>query len=488
MADRTKSYKTLILNTLTFAIGSFGSKLLVIILVPLYTSALSPDQFGIVDLIAQTANILIPIFTLTISEAALRFGMDAKDDFEKKKVYTVSLTVAFAGLALMAVIFPVLSKLSYLKGFSLILYIYVWTSSLRQINMFFTRAMKKVKLFAVDGVICTLTMLIFNIVFLLKFKWGIIGYLLAIILSDLISSLFLFTGGRLWRYISLRAIDLSFAKSMVKYSAPLMSATLLSLVTSISDRFVIRYFHGDYMAGINAIAYKIPTILTTVFTMFSQAWNMSAIAENNSSERESFYTNVFRINQSFMYIMSAGILLLIKPITYLWIDKDYFESYRYSPILTLATVFTCFCVFLGSVYIAQKKTKQSFYTSLAAGIINIILNFALIPKFGIYGAAIATFAAYFVLFIYRLIDSRRYISFDYSKSKIAVNTVLLAAMAVINQFDFLRPWIMYSLLAVIFIAIAAVNFKDVLRILLFIVPNKLKSKLSFIKKLENKIN
>lgn len=72
--------------------------------------------------------------------------MDAKDDFEKKKVYTVSLTVAFAGLALMAVIFPVLSKLSYLKGFSLILYIYVWTSSLRQINMFFTRAMKKVKL------------------------------------------------------------------------------------------------------------------------------------------------------------------------------------------------------------------------------------------------------------------------------------------------------------------------------------------------------
>ncbi len=61
-------------------------------------------------------------------------------------------------------------------------------------------------------------------------------------------------------------------------------------------------------------------------------------------------------------------------------------------------------------------------------------------------------------------------------------------MAVINQFDFLKPWIMYSLLAVIFIAIAAVNFKDVLRIFLFIVPNKLKSKLSFIKKLENKIN
>lgn len=166
---------------------------------------------------------------------------------------------------------------------------------------------------------------------------------------------------------------------MLRYCAPMMPATILWLVTSVSDHFIIGLFHGKFLTGINAVAYKIPMIITTVFTMFSQAWNMSAIAENSSADREGFYTDVFRINQSFMYLMSAGILLLNKPITRVWIDEKYFEAYRYSPILIVATVFTCFNVFLGSVYIAEKKTKHTFYTSLAAGVINIVLNFLLIP-------------------------------------------------------------------------------------------------------------
>ena len=123
MSDRAKSYKTLIFNTLIFALGSFGSKLLVLILVPLYTSALSPAEYGTVDLIAQTANILIPIFTLSISEAALRFGLDTKDEIERKRIYTVCLRVIAIGLLLMAVIFPALSRLEYLSGQTVTLYI-----------------------------------------------------------------------------------------------------------------------------------------------------------------------------------------------------------------------------------------------------------------------------------------------------------------------------------------------------------------------------
>ncbi len=486
MSDRAKSYKTLIFNTLIFALGSFGSKLLVLILVPLYTSALSPAEYGTVDLIAQTANILIPIFTLSISEAALRFGLDTKDEIERKRIYTVCLRVIAIGLLLMAVIFPALSRLEYLSGQTVTLYIYVWTSSLRQLNMTFTRALEKVKLFAVDGIICTLTMLLLNILFLLGFKWGMTGYLLAIIISDLISSVFLFTAGRLWRYVGFKRVNRRLVTSMIRYAAPMVPATLLWLITSISDRFILRYFHGEYLNGILAIAYKIPTILTTVFTMFSQAWNMSAISENNSSGRNRFYTEVFSLNQSFMYVLSAGILLLIKPITYVWVDSDYFISYKYAPILVLATVFTCFNVFLGSVYIAQKKTKHTFFTSLAAGLINIVLNFALIPKYDIYGAAIATFIAYFVVFFYRLYDSRRYIRFGFSLSKILTNTVLLAVMVVINQLE-VNAWLMYLSLGFVFLMVVAVNLRELLPIALLIIPKRLRARVPFLNKLEKKL-
>lgn len=486
MADRTKSYKTLFVNTLIFALGSFGSKLLVLVLVPLYTAALTPEEYGTVDLIAQTANILIPIFTLTISEAALRFGLDTKWECDRQKIYTICLRVMTVGLIAMAGIFPLLARLDYLDGFELLLYIYVWTSSLRQINMTFIRAVERVKLFAVDGILCTLTMLLLNILFLLKFKWGIWGYLLAIILSDAFSSLFLFTAGKLWRYITFGRTDKSLIRSMISYAAPMMPATVLWIVTSISDHFIVKYFHGEYLNGILVVAYKIPNILTTVFTMFSQAWNMSAISENNSSERESFYTRVFSLNQSFMYTLSAGILMLIKPITRVWVDAAYFESYKYSPVLTIATVFTCFNVFLGSVYIAQKKTKHTFYTSLAAGIINIVLNLALIPRFGIYGAAIATFAAYFAVFFYRLYDTRRYIHFGFSMPKLLINTALLAVMAIVNIAE-LPGAVMYIALAALFAAVLTINLRELLRIAVFIIPKKIKSKIGFISKLENKL-
>ncbi len=487
MADRTRSYKTLFVNTLIFALGSFGSKLLVLVLVPLYTAALTPEEYGTVDLIAQTANILIPIFTLTISEAALRFGLDTKWECDRQKIYTICLRVMAIGLIAMAAIFPLLAQLDYLDGFELLLYVYVWTSSLRQINMTFIRAVERVKLFAVDGILCTLTMLLLNILFLLKFKWGIWGYLLAIILSDAFSSTFLFTAGKLWRYITFGRTDKSLIRSMISYAAPMMPATVLWIVTSISDHFIVKYFHGEYLNGILVVAYKIPNILTTVFTMFSQAWNMSAISENNSAERESFYTRVFSLNQSFMYVLSAGILMLIRPITRVWVDAAYYESYKYAPILTIATIFTCFNVFLGSVYIAQKKTKHTFYTSLAAGVTNIVLNFALIPHFGIYGAAIATFAAYFAVFFYRLYDTRRYIHFGFSMSKLLINTALLGAMAAVNIIE-LPGAVMYASLAAIFAAVLAINLRELLRIAVFIIPKKIKSKIGFLSKLENKLS
>ncbi len=478
-------YKKLFSNTIIFAIGTFGSKLLVLLLVPLYTACLSPAEYGTVDLIAQTANILIPIITLSAADAALRFTLDTKVLEEQKKIYSSLLVILFCGFAVLAALYPLFNSFGYLDGNAILLVIYVLTASLKQLNATFVRALEKVKLYALDGIVTTLTMLLLNILFLVSFKWGIKGYLLAIILSDAISSVFLFAAARLWRYISIKAPDKTLMREMLRYSIPLIPTTLLWLITSISDRFIITLFHGEAMNGINTVAYKIPTILTTVFTMFSNAWNMSAITENGSEDRAKFYTNVFSLNQAFMYVLSAGILLLNKPITYIWVNPAYYEAHRYSPILTIATIFTCFNVFLGSAYIASKKTKQSFLTSLASGVINIVLNFMLIPDFGIYGAAFATAVSYFIVFFVRLYDTKAIIGFDFSMARILINTALLVAMVILNQFG---GWWTYTLLAVIFLAILAMNFKELLRVAMFILPKKLVDKLPFLKALENKLS
>lgn len=479
MAVSKQSYKKLFSNTIIFAIGSFSSKLLVLFLVPLYTAALSPEQYGTVDLVAQTANILLPIFTLSVADASLRFGLDAKTLPERQKIYTTCLSVLICGLVVMAAIFPILSHFDYLDGFSLILYIYVWTSALRQLNSTYTRSLEKVKLFAADGVLTTFTMILFNILFLLKFNWDMQGYLLAIVLSDFCSSVFLIISAKLWRYINPRQLSFKFLKEMLRYCAPLVPTTLLWLITSISDRFIITMYHGQTMNGINSIAYKLPTIICTIFTMFSQAWRMSVIQENGPKARGEFYTKVFSLNQSFMYVLSAGVLLINRPLIYIWINPKYHDAMLYSPILTIATIYTCFNVFLGSVYVAEKRTKRSFVTSLAAGIINIVLNFALIPSLGIYGAALATLAAYGIVFFFHLFDTKKLIPFEFSMGKIIINGLIMMAMAIFNQFSGL--WV-YAALLLAFIAIFVLNLSDLLKIAKFVIPEKILNRIPILNK------
>lgn len=81
-------YKQLFSNTVILAIGTFSSKLLVFVLMPLYTRVLTQDQYGIVDLLVQTGNFLIPLVSVGITNAVMRFGMDGETD--KRSVFTTA--------------------------------------------------------------------------------------------------------------------------------------------------------------------------------------------------------------------------------------------------------------------------------------------------------------------------------------------------------------------------------------------------------------
>ena len=476
-------YKKLLDNTIIFALGSFSSKILMILLVNVYTTYLTQAEMGTNDIIQQIANWLLPIVTLTVSESVIRFGLDKA--YDKRQVFTIANTACFTGLAALAVILPIVTLSGaadkYIHGYSLLIFVYMITASVKLVYSNFLRALEKIKLYAVNSILTTAFTLVGTVLFICVFKMGNAGYLYSIIISDLLSIIFMTVTAKLWKYFDIKHFDTALAKTMLAYCIPLIPAQIMWLITNSSDSFMTTHYLGSERNGILSASYKIANLVSTVYLMFGQAWNMSAIQENNSVGREDFYTKVFSLNQSFMYVMAAGILLINRPLTYIWVNPAYHEAMLYSPILTLATVFTCFNVFLGSVYIAEKRTKRSFATSLAAGIINIILNFALIPRFGIYGAAGATFAAYFAVFFFRLFDTPRLIHFKFSLPKILINTLLMTAMAVINQFS---GWWVYAALAALFAAVLALNFSQLLKIAAFILPKKLREKLPFLNKTE----
>lgn len=471
------SYKKLFSNTIIFAIGSFSSKVLVLLLVKVYTTYLSPEEMGINDVITQIANWLQPLVTLTVSEAIIRFGLDKA--YNKIRVFTLGNIICFAGLAVLGIILPIVAISGvadkYLSGYSLLLYVYIFSSSLKLVYSTFVRALERVKLFAINGILTTFFTLAGTLLFMIGFKMGNTGYLLSIIVSDLISVVFLTFTAKLWRYLDFRRFDRELLHTMLQYSIPLIPAQILWLITNSSDSFMTTHYLGSEANGILSASYKIPNLVATVYLMFGQAWNMSAILENDSEDRDKFYTNVFNLNQCLLYILAAGCLMIVQPLTAVWLGESFQESVKYSPLLIYSSIFSCFTTFLGSIYLASKETKRSMITSLFSGIINVGLNIILIPRIGLYGPPISTVASYLAVFIIRGYDSRKLVPFDLKVKKIVINNIILAAMVIINIIQpFVKSKTMsFVLLPALFIVITIMNFGSLWGIVKKMIPARI---------------
>src|SRR5699024_17928 len=154
---------------------------------------------------------------------------------------------------------------------------------------------------------------------------------------------------------------------------------------------------------------------------------ISAISEERGRAR--FFTQVFRSLNSLVFIVGSFLILFAKVITKIMVADSYYESWIYIPLLSVATVYSCMVTFLGSVYIVNKKSILSLATTAAGAVVNVILSFFLITHYGGNGAAFAMFASYFVVFLLRAYDTKRFIHMHLGVFRLTVNTILLLGQA-----------------------------------------------------------
>lgn len=460
-------YKNLAFNTIIFAIGSFGSKILSFFLTRLYTTHMGADILGSKELLEGSAAFMIPVFSFSMGEAILRFGLDK--EYDKRRVFSTSIAVQGAGLGLMMLLSPLFSMIPFIKGYTFWLMIYVCTSVFRQTCANFIRARGFVKLFAFDGMLATLTLFIFNIIFISKLGLGIKGFMIAMILSDFCSGVFLWTIADLGKFFKPSRVDKKTVMIMVRFSLPLIPTAIMWTITGFSDRILIKYVNGpagktgDVATGLYTAAARVPNLISMVSTIFFQAWNMSAITEHGNDGEDKFYETIFSAYQSIMYVASAFLILLVQPVSRMVLNynihPEYSTAYIYTPVLVMAVLTMCFNLFLSIIYTASKHTKNSFYTSLVSMLTNIILNVVLIKKFGVQGAVAASFISYLVCYIIRVIDARRYIYFKVDHVKTIMNMSTLLAMSLLAIYQ-PEHYILMETAVTVFITV--VNFPALL--------------------------
>ncbi len=422
-------YKTLVSNTALISLGTFGSKLLVFLMVRFYTNCLDTAEYGTADLITQTANLLLPIISLGIANGVFRFAMDS--DADKKSVFSTGVfTITIGGLAFL-LIAPALMLVKQFDGYVWLIVVYTMASCYHTLCSQYIRAMGSTAFFAVQGIINTSLVIVLNILFLAVWEMGITGYVLSVVVADAASALLIFVREKLWRQLTFK-INTKVRKAVLKYSIPMIPATIFWWVTSVSDRYMVSAIESTAANGIYAVSYKLPTFLTLLSTVFMQAWQFSAVSESEKDKEEhiDFFSKVWGSFQSIMFIAGAFVIALCIPLIKILTTKDYYEAWKYIPLLAASMLFSSFANFMGSVYIVEKRSKNSFLTSMFGALLNIVLNSVLIPMIGVQGAAIATFASYLLVYVIRAINVSKYIPFKMYWPSVILNTGIILIQTV----------------------------------------------------------
>ena len=455
-------YKKLASNTIIFAIGTFSSKVLSFLLMPFVTRMMTSGDYGSADLVQQTVNVLIPIVTLQVNSAALRFSLDKAKN--KSDVFTVGVRTTLAGFVVFLFLAYPISLIEIndfkLGDYIILVYVFVLVSGMRQLCQQFVRGSGHVKLFAVDGIIATATTLLFTFLFLGVFKWGVTGYIVAIIASDACSIIFYTITAKLHRYLSPRLFEKGITGQMLKYCVPLIPTVILWWIINVSDRYMITYFIGSSENGLYTAASKIPNFVVLFAQIFIDAWQLSAVDEYESESRGEFFTKVFRVYSGGVFAVASALILFCQLFTKILVAPSYYESWNYVPILIIATTYSCIVNFLASVYMAEKKSLMSLVTAMTGTVTNIVLNLILIPKLGATGAAIATVTAFVVVFITRAINTRKYIKINFKLPLMIIETVLLVVQTFLMLY-FKEGALLYVAESVLLVVMLLLNIKPI---------------------------
>lgn len=449
-------YKTLLSNTLLISLGTFGSKLLVFLMVRFYTGYLTPSDYGTADLITQTANLLFPIISLGITEGVFRFAMDKASD--RKSVFSVGFLCITIGAVLFFAIAPALRIVDEFREYIWLIVVYTLASCYHALCSQYIRAIGKTGLFALQGIINTMLVIVLNILFLAVMNIGVTGYVLSVVVADTLCAVILVVKEKLWRQITFKP-EKSVLPALLKYSIPLIPTTVFWWITSVSDRYMVNEMISSTANGIYTVSYKLPTLLTLVSSIFMQAWQFSAVTEDdgNREEHSLFYSKVWGSFQAIMFIAGAFVIAFAKPVIKFLTAAEYYEAWKYVPVLSVAMIFTAFTSFAGSVYVVAKKSVISFLTAFLGAGVNLVLNFLLIPsKLGVQGAAIATVISYMTAFVVRAVNSQKFIKYKLYSGYIVFNTVIILIQTLVMLLE-IKFWILIQIGCLLVLGI--VNYK-----------------------------
>lgn len=392
--------KLFVENIFVYGLGGVISKLVPLIMLPIITR-LMPDTtcFGISDLSNTIVSFGGALAVFGMYDAMYRLFFDKEEEQYKKQVCSTTMLFTI-GMSLVVTILIIIGKdliarhifrdekLSYLVYISAAT---VLVSATNQIVSAPTRMQNKRRVFLVTNTISPI--LSYAIAMILIYQgYYVIALPFATLCSGLSMELIFLYLNRRWFSPSL--VDRKLLKPLFALAVPLVPNFLVYWLFNSSDKLMITALLGVGEEGVYSIGSKLGHVSQLIYLAFAGGWQFFAFSTMKEEGQVDSNSKVFEYLGVISYTASMFVFALSKWIFNLFFPSDYVHGYIVAPYLFMAPLIQMLFQIASNQFLVIKKTWPSMIILFGGAVVNVFLNYILIPVLGIEGAAIATLIGY----------------------------------------------------------------------------------------------
>lgn len=425
-------------HTLVYTAGIVIGKIASFVMLPVYTRFLTPADYGVLELLGMTIDVISMIASVGIVTGVFKFYSDESNQTGKDAVISTAaisaVALAAATSAVGIVVSPFLSTLIFGRtGNPLYLQLYFliyFLQTFEYLPYLLIRAQNRSGLFVTLNASKLVLTLSLNILFVVVLKKGIEGVLISNIIATSTSAIVL--SGYLLKHVGFGFSRSRFLQ-LFHFGRAIVPWSLASFVLVFSDRYFLNYYTNTATVGIYSLAYKFAFLLSVMaYTPFETVWAVHRFAVAKQPDAPEVFSRVFLYVNVILGGIALVICLFIRDFLIVMSAPAFRPAYRLVPILlTAQVIFVWGAYWTTGIYVTE-RTEVMASGSIVLVAITVALNFLLIPEFGAFGAAWATTLAYSARFFWIYYFSEKYYPIRYRWHDIAKLFAVLAAGVAVN--------------------------------------------------------
>jgi O-antigen/teichoic acid export membrane protein len=466
--------KKLFKNTAYVVVGNLGTRFISLIIMPFYTYWLVASEFGTIDLVSTYVMLFSGIVNFGLPEALFRFPKN-KPIEEKKKYVTSAVTLLMYSAVFIFIVFTLIRCIWHVDNvftqYTYYIYTFLFLTSFTSFLTQLSRGLDRIDLYSSTGIIGSLVNV--SLVFVLVPKYHVVGCFMMQIIASLVVIFYLCIRLRISHYINLKCFSRSHLREMLAYSVPIIPNSIFWWTIDASNKLFLESYIGLSAVGLFALSNKFPTLLSNMVNLFFVSWQITSIEEYQKENYAIFYNKIFRSLFLFAILLSAAAVVVTKLFIIYILSDNYAESAQYLPILYMSLAFSVMSSFFATNFTTYKNTKMLFYTTVIGAGVAIIINFLLIPYWGVWAAALSIMLSQMSVALVRYTRSEKYIHLI-NKQKYLV-TCVLYVLGMIMCILLNNSMIYTTINVLILLIIVAIINRDAIKPLTELILSKINS-------------